>query len=105
MKMKFPLTVLMNVSLGVHWRRKEREAREREEAWQQQQREEEVRREEASADESHSQEEKQPEKRPRTERSDIETKAAGREVGPSQSHYKKEHITNIYLTSRLLWTL
>ena len=46
----------------------------------------------------HSQEEGQPEKRPRTERSDTETEAARGEVGPSQSHCKKGHMTNIYLT-------
>ena len=40
----------------------------------------------------HSQEEGQPEKRPRTEISDIETEAAGGEVGPSQLHYKKGHM-------------
>ena len=51
-------------------------------------------------EESHSpsQEEGHPEKRPRTERSDTETEAAGGEAGPSQSHYKKGHMTNVYLT-------
>ena len=77
-------------------RRQETEAREREEAQQQHQREQETRRGEARVEESHSQDEGQPEKRPRTERSDAET--AGREVGPLQSHYKKGHLTNIYLT-------
>ena len=33
----------------------------------------------------------------RTEKSDTETKA-GKEVGTSQSRYKKGHMTNIYLT-------
>ena len=56
------------------------------------------RREEARAEESHSQEEGQPEKRPRTERSDTEREAAGGEAGPSQSHCKKGHMTNLYLT-------
>ena len=35
---------------------------------------------------------------PRTEISDTETEAAGGEAGPSQSHYKKGHMTNVYLT-------
>ena len=43
-------------------------------------------------------EEEQPEKRPMAERSDTEAEAAGREAGPSQSHYKKVHMTNIFLT-------
>ena len=48
-------------------------------------------------EESHSQEEGHPEKRPRRERSDAETEAAGGEAGMSQSRYKKGHMTNIYL--------
>ena len=73
--------------------REEREVSEREEAQQQQQREEETREEE-----SYSQEEGQPEKRHRRERNDTETEAAGGEMGPSQSRYKKGHMTNVYLT-------
>ena len=53
---------------------------------------------EARVEELHSQEEGQPEKRPRTERSDTETEAAGGEEGPSPSPYKKGHKTNVYLT-------
>ena len=49
-------------------------------------------------EESHTQEDGQPEKRPRTERSDTETEAVGGEAGPSQSRYKKQHMTNVYLT-------
>ena len=71
---------LGDTAADIQWRG-EREAREREEA--QQQREREARREEARVDESHSQEEGQPEKRPRIERSDTETEAAGRKAGPS----------------------
>ena len=40
----------------------------------------------------------QSEKRPRVEKSDTETEAAGGEAGPSQSHYKKGYMTNVYLT-------
>ena len=48
-------------------------------------------------EETHSQEEGNAEKRAKTERSDKETEAAV-EAGPSQSRYKKGHITNICLT-------
>ena len=78
---------------NIQRRREERGTREREEA--QQQREEEASRVEARAEETYSQEERLPEKRPRSEKSDIE---AGGEVGPSQVRYKKGHMTNIYLT-------
>ena len=78
-------------------KRQKKEAREREEIQQQQQREEEVRVEEAGVEELHLQEEELAEKRPRTEISDIETKAGG-EVAASQSRYKNWHITNVYLT-------
>ena len=54
--------------------------------------------EEARAKESHSQVEGQPEKRPRIERHDTETEAAGGEAGPLQSCYKKGHMTNVFLT-------
>ena len=37
-------------------------------------------------------------KRPRTEKSGTETEAVGGEARPSQSRYKKGHITNINLT-------
>ena len=49
-------------------------------------------------EESHSQEEGQPEKRPRTERSDTETEAAGGKAGTSHSCYKKGHMTNVFIT-------
>ena len=44
------------------------------------------------------QEEGQPEKRPRTERSDTETEADGREAGTLQSRYKKGDMTNVFFT-------
>ena len=48
------------------------------------------------AEETHLQEEGVAEKRPRIEKSDIETEAGG-EAGPSKSRYKKGRMTNIYL--------
>ena len=74
---------LGDTAADIQWRRQEGEAREREEAHQQ--REEEARSEEGRVGESDWQEEGVAEKRPRTERSDIETEAAGEEVGSSQS--------------------
>ena len=95
-KIEVPTDIVPEFELGdtaadIQQRREEREARERDEVRQQQQREE------ARAEESHSQEEGVAEKRPRTERSDTETEAAGGEAGASQSHYKKGHMTNVYL--------
>ena len=85
---------LGDTAADIQQRKAEREARQREEA--QKQREQEARREEeARMEETHSQEEEVAETRPRTERS--ETEARG-EAGPSQSRYKKGHMTNIYLT-------
>ena len=55
------------------------------------------RREEARAEALHSQEEGHPKKKAQ-DRSDTETEAAQREAGPSQSHYKKGHMTKLYLT-------
>ena len=49
-------------------------------------------------EETHSQEEGQTEKRPRAERSDTGTEAAGGEAGPSQLLCKKGHMTNVYLS-------
>ena len=48
-------------------------------------------------EELHLQEKGHPEKRPRTERSDTKTEAAQGEATPSQSCYKKGHMTNRYL--------
>ena len=89
---------LLDTAADIQQRRQDREARERDEVQQQQQREQKARKEEARAEESHSQEEGQ-KKRPRTQRSETETEAGGGEVGKSQSHNKKGHMTNVYLTS------
>ena len=67
----------------IQWRREEREARQRDEAQQKQQRKEKTRRKEARVEESHSQEGVVAEK-PRRERIDTETEAAGEEVEASQ---------------------
>ena len=56
------------------------------------QRQDEARGEEARVEEKHSQNEGIAEKRLRTERSDTETEAGG-EAGPSESQYKKGHMT------------
>ena len=88
-----PECELGDITADIQRRREEREAREREEAQQQPHR-----MEEARAEESHSQEEGHPEKRPRRERSDTETEAAGGKAGTSQSRYEKGHMTNVYLT-------
>ena len=69
-----------------------RQDREREEAQQKQQREE------ARTEESHLQEKGVAEKRHRIEKSDTETEAVGGEAVPSQSQYRKGHMSNIYLT-------
>ena len=92
----FPEFELRDTVVDLQRGRKERKAREGEEA--QQQKEEEVRRKEAKAEELHLQKEGHPEKRPRTERSDTKTEAAGGEAGPSQSRFKKGHMANVYHT-------
>ena len=103
-----PKFELGDTAADIQWRRQEREAtervaREREVAEQQQQREEDAKKEEERVEKIHS------EQKPRTEKSDSETKVVGGEAGPSQSRYKKGHITNIYLTDPnkkvKLWTL
>ena len=66
-----PECELGNTVADIQWRREEKEAIEREGGGK-------------SGGNSH-------------KRSDIKTEAVGREVGPSQSQYKKGHMTNIYM--------
>ena len=102
-RIEFPTETPPEFELGdtaadIHWRRHQREAKEKEEQAQKK-REQEARREEAT----HSPEEGVSETSARTDKSDTKMDTCtetGGEAGTSQWHsrHKKGHMTNIYLT-------
>ena len=87
---------LGDTETDIQLRREERKAREREETQQQQQREEEARREGKSGGITLTRE-GPTRKKAQDKNSYTETETAGGEAGPSQSHFKKGHMTNVFL--------